>query len=178
MSLVRMKTGLRTFLAFLAAAIAPGFLILLPLAAGIVIEPADPYAWERFTRLAMLILATSFLYVLVLGLPAFLVLRWRNAIRWWSVPVAAFVLGCLPVAIGNWPRDEPDLQTTSSHWDGERMVATMVRGVPTSAGWMAYAKEVAVFGFFGAVSGLAFWLVWWSMRPNKPMQATREDARA
>ena len=173
-----MKNRFRTFLAFLAASTAPVFLILLPLAAGIVTEPADPYAWERFTRLAMLIVVTSFLYVLVLGLPAFLVLRWRNAIRWWSVLVAGFVLGCLPVAIGDWPSYELDLQTTSSHWDGERMVATMVGGVPTSAGWIAYGKEVAVFGLFGAVSGLAFWLVWWCMRPNKPMQATREDARA
>jgi len=173
-----MRSGFRTFLAFLAAATAPGFLILLPLAAGIVSEPADPYAWERFSRLAMLILATSFLYVFVLGLPVFLLLRWLNAIRWWSVPTAAFVLGCLPVAIGNWPSYEPELQTTSSHWNGDRMVATMVDGVPTSAGWIAYAKEVTVFGLFGAVSGLAFWFVWWSMRPNKPMQATREDARA
>jgi hypothetical protein len=91
---------------------------------------------------------------------------------------AAFVLGCLPIAVSDWPSHEPDLQTTSSHWDGEKMVETMVGGVPTLAGWIAYAREVSLFGLFGAVSGLAFWLVWWSMRPKKPMQATHESARA
>jgi hypothetical protein len=175
-----MKTALRVFLAFLAAVVAPAVPILLPSAIGIVIAGSygDADVWVPFTHLLSLILMTSFLYVLVLGVPAFLLLRWRNAIRWWSVPSAGFVLACLPVAIDLWPSHEPDLQTTSSHWDGEKMVETMVNGAPTLAGWLSFAKTVLLFGAFGAVAGLAFWLVWWGMRSYKPLQATREDARA
>ena len=175
-----MKTALRVFLAFLAAVIAPAVVFLLPSAIGIVTAGSygDADAWRLFTGLLPLVLVTSSVYVVVLGVPAFLLLRWRNAIRWWSVPAAGFVLACLPVAIDMWPSHEPDLQTTSSHWDGEKMVETMDSGVPTLAGWLSFAKAVLLFGAFGAVAGLSFWLVWWGMRSNKPLQATRENARA
>jgi hypothetical protein len=174
-----MKSVMRTILAFLAAVVTPGALILLPSALGMVIAGSDqdPHAWPHFARVLSLIMGTSFLYVLVLGVPAFLLLRWRNAIRWWSAVIVGFVLGCLPLAIDLWPY-EPDVQSTTSHWDGEKMVETIIDGVPTLAGWLSYAKAVSIFGVFGAVSGLAFWLVWRGTRSNKPLQATREDARA
>lgn len=168
MALGRMKAALRTFFAFLAAAIAPAALILVPFAVDLVAAGAadsDPYAWERFNRVAVLVAGTSFLYVVVLGIPAFLLLRWRKAIRWWSATVVGFLLGCLPVAFSLWPVDA-DLRTTQSHWDGGKMVQTVVDGVPTLAGWLSYANAVAGMGAFGTVGGLAFWVVWPVMRPR------------
>lgn len=171
---------MRNVFAFLAAAIAPAALILVPYVLDLVVTGAadsDPYAWERFNRIAFLVAGTSFLYVVVLGIPAFLLLRWGKAIYWWSATAVGFLLGCVPVAFSLWPADA-DLQTRASHWDGEKMVQTVVDGVPTLAGWVSYAKSVVLMGAFGAVGGLAFWLIWWVMRPNKPMQTTCEDARA
>jgi hypothetical protein len=170
---------MRTILAFLAAVVAPAALILLPSALGMLIDGSGqgPHAWSQFAQVLSLTLGTSFLYVLVLGVPAFLLLRWRNAIRWWTAVIMGFVLGCLPLAIDLWPY-ELGVRSTTSHWDGEKMVATMIDGVPTFAGWLSYVKTVSIFGVFGAVSGLAFWLVWRNTRSNKPLQATREDARA
>lgn len=179
-ALGRMKTAMRNLFAFLAAAVAPAAVILVPYAADLVLAEtasSDPHAWERFNRVAVLVAGTSLLYVVVLGIPAFLLLHWRKAIRWWSATAVGFFLGCLPVAFSLWPADA-DLQTTASHWDGEKMVQTVVDGVPTLAGWVSYAKAVAGMGAFGAVGGLAFWVVWRAMRPNKPMHATYEDARA
>jgi hypothetical protein len=170
-----MKTILRSVLALLAAALAPAALILVPYVAELLFNPVkEPAAWFRFNIWLSAVIGTSFFYVIVLGVPAFLILRWRNAIRWWSATGVGFVLGCLPVAYSLWPYDT---DSTSSHWT-TGMVATVIDGVPTLAGWIRYAKMVGLFGMFGAVGGIAFWLVWHSMRSNNALQATCEDARA
>jgi hypothetical protein len=164
-----MKEAMRNVFAFLAAAIAPAAVILVPYTVDLLADGAadsDPYAWERFSRVAVLIVGTSLLYVVVLGMPAFLLLRWRKAIYWWSATAVGFLLGCLPVAFSLWPEDS-DLRTSASHWDGEKMVQMVVDGVPTFAGWVSYAKAVAAMGAFGAVGGLAFWIVWRALRPDK-----------
>jgi hypothetical protein len=106
-------------------------------------------------------------------MPAFLIMRWRDAIRWWSTIAVGFVLACLPVAVSLWPTDDSDLQTTAAHWDGEKMVATVIEGVPTVAGWISYLQAVAIMGVFGAIGGLAFWLVWMGLRSNKSSEPTR-----
>jgi hypothetical protein len=146
---------------------APAVLLLLPSLFGMLIAGADqdPQAWTLFARMGFLIMAASFLYVLVLGVPVFFLLRWRNAIRWWSALMVGFVLGCLPVAVDLWPY-EPDFTSTTSHWDWERMVEAIVDGAPTLAGWLGYAKAVSILGVFGAASGLAFWLVRRGTRSN------------
>ena len=169
-----MKTILRSVLALLAAALAPAGLILGPYAAELLLNGVEePTAWQRFNFLLSMVLATSFLYVIVLGVPAFLLLRWRRAIRWWSSIAAGFVLGSVPAAIALWPGGNASPGNMSSYSDGEKIIYTMVDGVTTRAGWVRYAEVTAMIGLLGALGGLAFWLVWWSLRSNKTKAPTR-----
>lgn len=114
-------------------------------------------------------------HVLFLGFPTFLVLRKLKAIRWWSSIATGFLLGCIPVAIWAWPLKYPELKSNSSHWDGEKMVQTMVDGVPTVEGWLSYGSGVLFMGAFGAIGGLAFWLVW---RKHEPQPSVPADGPA
>jgi hypothetical protein len=171
-----MKILPRSALAFVTAAIAPPAVILLPYAADLALNATsrDQYAWTRFSSLTTLMIVSTLPHV-ALAIPAFLILYWRRAVRWWSTVLAGFVLGCLPIAIGNWPVRDDYGHSTSSHWNGEKMVHTMIDGVPTLDGWIQYLKILVVFGGFGAVGGLAFWIVWRALQPRDP---TRQSVPA
>jgi len=65
-------------------------------------------------------------HMLVLGIPAFLLGKRLDAIRWWSCIIVGFVIGSLPMAI--WMQGE----------------------------WVVFVP----WGLFGAIGGLAFWLLW------------------
>src|SRR5690606_5351122 len=101
-------------------------------------------------------------HVLVLGVPAYLLLRWRNWVRWWSTIASGFALAALPIALWSWPLRYPELKSSAS----VNGVQTMIDGVPTAAGWLQYVEGALFFGAFGALSGLAFWLALRAMRPN------------
>ena len=162
-----MKTFIRSVLALVAAATAPAALFLVPLIADFLMSGTnDPFAWSRLSKWLVMVLGTSTVYVAILGAPVFLLLLWRRAIRWWSAILAGFIVACLPIAYSLWPYTEPELRTTASHWNGERMVHTMIDGVPTLEGWIRYAESVGVFGLFGAMGGFAGWLVWRILRPR------------
>ena len=172
-----MSTLGRSVLALLAAAVAPAALLLAPSAVELAMNrPQDAAAWSRFSKWFVAVMGTSALYVLVLGVPAFLILRWRKCIRWWSSIAAGFVLAGLPIALSLWPGDST-LRSTVSHWNGERMVYTMIDGVATLEGWIRYAESIAAFGAFGAVGGLAGWLVWRRASSGGEQQRDREAVR-
>lgn len=149
---------MRTLLAFLAAAVAPALVMTALYLHGqfAVFAADDPYIWIRTRGFLLLCLAISSGHAALLGVPVYAVLRWRNAIRWWSILAASFVLAALPFGLFAWPLRYSDLK--SSAWsDG---VELMADGVPTAAGWFQYAQGVAFFGACGAFGGLIFWLVW------------------
>ncbi len=174
-----MREGWRAVLAFAAAVLAPSALPLVPYVFDLVandVALADP-AWIRFERLAVLVLATASLGVVILGVPTFLLMRWRKkAIRWWSASLIGFALGCLPQLL-ELPIDL-DRRGSSSHWNGQRMVFTEIDGMPTLEGWAAYLQQVIVFGAFGAVAGLAFWAVWRGLGSRERVRATNDSSRA
>jgi hypothetical protein len=124
-------------------------------------EHGDPYIWIRTRGFFLACLSVATLHVAVLGVPAYLILRRLNAVRWWSTLGMGLVLGAVPVAILDWPLRYPQLRTSASV-DG---VQTMIDGVPTLAGWLQYASGVFFMGGCGAAGALAFWLVW-QMSPN------------
>jgi hypothetical protein len=171
-----MKTVARAFLAFVAAATAPAVIVLAPYGWLLIGEPgsSDPNDWVRFYRVATLIAVTAVGYVVILGIPAFLLLRWRKAIHWWSTTAAGFVVVFLLAAFDGWPAGGG---VSESHWDGGKMVWTVVSGVPTLEGWVRYIEEVVAFGVFGAIGGFAFWLVWHLMRSHN-VSTRSEDPRA
>lgn len=96
----------------------------------------------------------------ILGLPGLLLLSRSQQFKAWTICLLGFSLGCLPMSIWSWPL-RPSLRGASeSHWDGEKIVNSMVNGVPTLVGWMSYGEGVLVLGLLGAASGAAFWLAW------------------
>jgi hypothetical protein len=92
-------------------------------------------------------------HAVLLGLPLFLLLRWKRRVNAaWSI-AGGFVVGMIPGAILTWPW-RPGSGSSSSA-DG---VPTVVDGVPTLAGWIAYGETLTILGAFGALGGLVFWL--------------------
>jgi hypothetical protein len=127
-------------------------------------KPDDPYIWVRTGNFLSLCALVSAVYVIALGIPAYLVLRWRNAVRWWSSIASGFVLGAAPVAVLSWPLRFS--QGASASVDGVR---TLVNGIPTFAGWLQYLESAVLFGACGAASATAFWLI--ARRPNSSFKA-------
>jgi hypothetical protein len=148
---------MRTFLAFAAAVLLPTFIVTAWYLYGqfAMFEPGDPYIWVRTGRMLTICLSTATAYVVILGAPAFLLLRKLQGIRWWSTIGTGFVLGSLPIAIITWPLRYPELRTSASV-DG---VSTMIDGTPTVAGWVQYASGFSTVGLLGAAGALAFWVV-------------------
>ena len=88
----------------------------------------------------------------VMGLPTSIIGWWFGLIRWWTSVIVGFFLGCLPIALLMFPR-----KGSSSSVQG---VPLVIDGAFTSAGWVDFAQKISIMGLFGAVGGLAFWLVW------------------
>lgn len=125
-------------------------------------ESTDPFIWVRTRGFFLITFFISSCYVVLLGAPAYLVLRHFNLIRWWSALLAGFILGAVPVAVFTWPLNYSGLKTSATI-DG---VETIINGVPTMAGWIQYIQGVSFFGVCGVVAALAFWLV----APNKSLK--------
>src|SRR5271165_4088485 len=86
----------------------------------------DPYIWVRTRGFLGLCLALATAYVVVLGIPTYLLLRKLNAIRWWSAIAAGFILGSIPAAIVGWPLRFGELHTSAS-FDSEELDAIIRR---------------------------------------------------
>ena len=158
-----MKTVATSFTALSVAALVPAAFVIAYYAIGTFFQPGafeDSFAWVRIGNFSALALVVSAAHVFALGLPVAVLAIWTGQIRWWVAVLAGFAVGCIPIGWMSWPLKYPEMKTTTRHWNGERMVDTMVNGVPTIDGWLQYALGTAVFGALGAVGGLAFWLVW------------------
>ncbi|HET9914726.1 MAG TPA: hypothetical protein VFQ13_22730 [Anaerolineales bacterium] len=156
----------KTILALFGAAIAPSIVVLpiglvgiIPvlLSGGQIQRNED---WARFMAIIVIIFMVSTLHVIVLGIPAFIAGWYFQKIRWWTSIVVAFIVGALPTAISLWPLKDPELQTTSSRWNGEEMVQTIIKGTPTLTGWTDWISAFVVMGLLGVSEGLVFWLIW------------------
>jgi hypothetical protein len=155
-------------LAFLAAILVPTCLLAAWYLWGqfAIFAPNDPYIWVRTRRFVVLCALITAAHVFVLGIPAYAILRWRNAVCWWSAIASGFILGAAPVAIVSWPLGNPP--GASASIDG---VKTLVNGVPTLAGWLQYLESVAFFGVCGAAAATAFWLI--ARSPNNSSKRMR-----
>jgi hypothetical protein len=160
---------MKTTLGFLAAIAAPACLLTAWYLWGQfeIFEPRDPYIWIRTRGFFAICVLLSAAHVIVLGIPAYMILRWRNAVRWWSTIASGFVLGAIPLGVvSSWPPGGPP--GASANFDG---VSTLVNGVPTLAGWLQYFQSIAFFGACGAAAATAFWLT--AASPNQSSKRTR-----
>lgn len=148
---------MRLILAFAAAALAPAAALTLWYLYGqfATFDAGDPYIWVRTRGFAILCLAVSMVCVFVVGVPAYLVLRGRPALRWWGAWLAGFLLAAIPFALLTFPR----LTANPGEFMAADGVQLIVDGVPTFAGWIQYLGGVALFGAFGTLAAAAFWAV-------------------
>jgi hypothetical protein len=121
----------------------------------------------RSFRVSAIALLLGFLWITLLGLPAFFLLKRFDLARWWSSLIAGFFLASIPMAWVTWPY-HPGIDSGYAAWDGRRMVNYVVHGIPTHAGWTQYIYDCCGIGFIGAASAITFWAVWWiTARPGK-----------
>jgi hypothetical protein len=55
-------------------------------------ESDDPFIWVRTRGFLVLCLSNAAAHVVVLGIPAYLVLRKLNAVRWWSGQIVPAIM--------------------------------------------------------------------------------------
>jgi hypothetical protein len=162
---------MRLLIAFVSAILAPTCALVLWYLYGqfAVFDSSDPYIWIRTRGFLMICLAISAAHVVALGIPAYLLLRWRRALRWWSALLSGFILGAVPVGIFSWPLRYAGPGSSAS----VNGVETMVDGIPTMAGWLQYLGGISFFGACGALAVAAFWVAR-GMSPNNSLERTRE----
>jgi len=133
---------------------------------------------ELSFRAGLLAFVVASLWVVLLGLPTFLIFKHRGLVRWWSAAAAGFLLGAVPMALVTWPFS-PGSGSGYSAWDGHQTVEYVVNGVPTHAGWVQYILGSGGMGLMGAASAFMFWVVWRLVAgPNQSSKQTREKPRA
>lgn len=110
-------------------------------------------AFDRAVPLALLAFFISVGHAVALGLPLFVIFRSRGWINVMSCITGGTIVGAVPGGLLTWPF-RPGNGTHSS-FNG---VVTIVDGIPTAAGWLAYIQFLAFLGAFGALAGFVFWL--------------------
>lgn len=160
---------MKLIFAFVAAALTPSLALVGWYLYGqfAMFDANDPYIWVRTRGVLIIFLAISAAHVLMLGAPAYFLLRWCGLLRRWSALLTGFVLGAVPFSIFSWPlRDaSPGLYASANGVD------TMVNGVPTMAGWLQYLGGVSFFGACGLSAAAVFCLVR-GISPNNSFKPT------
>jgi len=110
---------------------------------------------------AVIVVATA--TALLLGIPAFLILKRFSHLNWASVSVSGALIGGLPIAF-LWPR-EREGYSAGHNWHGT-YVDTYINGTPTNYAWLNYGESVLIFALHGLLGALVFYAVW--RRCNRP----------
>jgi hypothetical protein len=94
---------------------------------------------------------------LVLGLPIFLIFRWKR----WVNPITCICGGFLVAAasgvVPRWPSTATNLALRTNAWVGG--VQTYIDGVPTAAAWLDFARDLIFLGVFGGIAGIVFYAI-------------------
>lgn|GEM_PF-2548401 len=92
--------------------------------------------------------AVAFVHAVGLGLPAYLLLRWRGLTMWWISLAGGFVVGALPYAVLSLPWKAPDANLLAAH-------------IVQPFAWTHYAGAIAGLSALGMAGGVAAWLTWY-----------------
>ena len=137
------------------AAMAVQPLVLVVRCAPLILSPSQPLDGLGFFIAVAGVVAAA--VVLVLGVPAFLVLRNLQRESWTFLSLTGIVLGAAPAALSR-PRHLTGY-TGGSTWHGT-YVETYVDGIPTTYAWLSCGEHVLFFGLHGLVGSLVFYAVW------------------
>lgn len=119
-----------------------------------------------FVLLSVVVVAAA--AVLLLGIPAFLLLRKYKKDSWVSLAISGAILGALPVSL-SWPRGLEGL-SAGQNWHG-KYVDTYINGMPTKYAWLTYGENVMYYGLHGLAGALVFYAVMRRLeRPNNRLQ--------
>lgn len=97
--------------------------------------------------------------VVLVGWPAFLILRrltWLNAR---TIGLAGFLIAGLPSVLASCVARDYRGHAYSGLWHG-RQVDFIVNNELTTYGWLSYAESSLLGGLIGMLGGLAFYYVW------------------
>lgn len=146
---------LRIAIAALAASLA---LPLAAVAAGLLMAGLEGMAGGAL--IGMFVLAVAAPHVLLLGVPAFLLLRRLRRLGGRSMALAGLLAGMVPAGLYSWPywKRHPGY-TAERDWHGE-VVTTVRDGVPTVYGVLMHLETAFIFGLLGMACALVFWFCW------------------
>lgn len=121
---------------------------------------------------SLLVVMVATPFVVVLGLPAFLVLRRLGRSRIAETAAAGLVLAIAPLAILNWPaRRYGATFSANGNWHGHH-VDFFINGEPTLYGWLQFAGGLLQFGVHGLVGALVFRAIWLWLAEGTPRSGT------
>ena len=117
------------------------WLFLPALIAGGTVPPKDLVGMSLFSAL----LASPF--VVVVGIPAFLLLRYLRHLSWWSLGTIGLVAASCPVAV--FGLFEYAGYSSGGNWYGTP-VEFVINGQKTFYGWLSYAQSVVFSGYMAS----------------------------
>jgi hypothetical protein len=133
---------------------------LLPTVYFAVLLLASPYPNSSTVFIVAIVAFVASLGHVALAIPGLLLLSRTRQFKAWTICLLGFFFGCLPMSIWSWPLKASLRGASDSHWDGEKIVNSMIDGSPTLVGWVSYGEGVLSMGALGALSGAVFWLAW------------------
>ena len=106
----------------------------------------------------------GFISAIVLGVPAYLLLKRLRIVSPWPTIATAALIGALFPRLSHWYRLD---SSSSISINGCEIVA---HGVTTACGYRHLALEMILPAFVGATAGLVFWLIYaggWRLRASQ-----------
>lgn len=131
-----MKEATSTVLGFLAAPVVAGILFAV---FGWIIDHSEVQTAGYISVMFLIGLLFSAVATVVIGVPAFILLRRFGLVRWWSALATGFTIGAMIGIIQIWPS----------------------LNLLPQAMWVGYVMRNFIgLGVIGAVAAFTFWMVW------------------
>ena len=121
------------------------------------------------------VVVVSAAVVLIVGIPAFLILRKLKHDSWVTLPITGFVLGGLSLVF-SWPKQYEGF-SARMNWHG-KLVATYINGNPTTYAWLGYGENVLYYGIHGLIGASVFYAVWRKLGHSITSQQAPPDGDA
>ena len=154
-------------LAAIIAALVPMVLLAVLGLFSLMIDASAGYlSMESVVMVAVVVTLVAGATVLLLGVPAFLLLRhWRRD-SWWTMALAGALPGSAQALYLDWP-NMPGY-TLQENWHG-KFVFIYLYGEPTRYAWFKLAESMGTYALLGVATALVFYAVWrWLAVPDRP----------
>lgn len=130
---------------------------------------SDSFPWDQLPAMAALVMAFALPHLLFLGIPVFLLLRWKGRLSFPWIALSGFLIGMLLPLIVGWPRACPGCGYSAGFHGQTRDL--MVDGKTTLYGWLAFAESGVTLGLHGVAGALAFYFTWKWLQGRQPSEA-------